>query len=70
MKICSCELFFTYGICNHCNMGVTKPPHNMTVTNTITMVADNINLLASDDVSLIAKAYAMAPLRPKTQYVT
>ena len=28
------------------------------------MVADNISLLASDDVSRIAKAYAIAPLKP------
>ena len=45
-------------------MGVTKPPQNITVTKTITMVADNIIRLASDDVSRIANAYAIAPLKP------
>ena len=46
----------TYLICKNCNIGVTVPPQKMTVTSTITMVADSINLLASDDVLRIARA--------------
>ena len=52
-------------ILRHCRAKVVKPPHISTVVMTITSVAVNINCRSSDCVFLIARANAMAPLRPE-----
>lgn len=62
------NIILHYLILRHCNASVVNPPQISTVINTITNVVVNINCLSSVSVFLIAKANAIAPLRPINSY--
>ena len=62
------NIILHYLILRHCNASVVNPPQISTVINTITNVVVNTNCLSSVSVFLIAKANAIAPLRPINSY--